>query len=194
MTAAGPEFGASPTGGGAEAGRAEPVPIYPIMLSMAGRRAVVVGGGNVALRKTRALLESGAHVVVIAPSVLPDLASLPVTILRRRYQDGDLSAAWLAHAATDDTGVNAKVAAEAERHRIWCVRTDDATASAAWTPAVARHGEITVAATANGDPGRSQRLRAAIALALADGSLPVRPGFGRARLPPDLMGRRLLLV
>jgi uroporphyrin-III C-methyltransferase/precorrin-2 dehydrogenase/sirohydrochlorin ferrochelatase len=173
VTAAGQELGAS----------ADPVPIYPIMLSMAGRRAVVVGGGNVALRKTRALLESGAHVVVIAPSVLPDLAGLPVTILRRQYQDGDLSAAWLAHAATDDASVNAKVAAEADRHRIWCVRADEATASAAWTPAVARHGEVTVAVTANGDPGRSQRLRAAIALALADGSLPVRPVRPRATSP-----------
>jgi uroporphyrin-III C-methyltransferase/precorrin-2 dehydrogenase/sirohydrochlorin ferrochelatase len=186
VTAAGPELGASPAGGGAQSGRADPVPIYPIMLSMAGRRAVVVGGGNVALRRTRALLESGAHVVVIAPSVLPDLAGLPVTILQRRYHDGDLSAAWLAHAATDDPGVNAKVAAEAERHRIWCVRADDATASAAWTPAVARHGEVTIAATANGDPGRSQRLRAAIALALADGSLPARPVRSRATSPePD---------
>jgi uroporphyrin-III C-methyltransferase / precorrin-2 dehydrogenase / sirohydrochlorin ferrochelatase len=179
VTAAAPQPGASPAGGGAEAGRADPVPVYPVMLSMAGRRAVVVGGGSVALRRTRALLESGAHVVVIAPSVLPALADLPVTILRRGYQDGDLSAAWLAHAATDDPGVNAMVAAEAERHRIWCVRADDATASAAWTPAATRHGAVTVAVTADGDPGRSQRLRAAIALALADGSLPVRPHRGR---------------
>ena len=155
------------------------------MLSMAGRRAVVVGGGQVALRRTRSLLESGAHVVVIAPSVTAELADLPVTILRRRYRDGDLSAAWLAHAATDDPDVNARVAAEAERHRIWCVRADDGAASAAWTPAVTRHGEVTVAVTAGRDPRRSQRLRAAIALGLAQGSLPVRP----ARTGPGRHGR-----
>ncbi len=150
-------------------------PVYPLMLSMAGRRAVVVGGGQVALRRTRALLESGAHVVVIAPSVLADLADLPVTVLRRRYRDGDLSAAWLVHAATDDPAVNALVAAAAERQRIWCVRADDGPASTAWTPAVTRHGDVAVAVTTGGDPVRSQRLRAAIALALAEGSLPVRP-------------------
>ncbi len=166
--------GAHPAGGGAQPGRAAS-PVYPLMLSMAGRRAVVVGGGQVALRRTRSLLESGAHVVVIAPSVGAELADLPVTILRRSYRDGDLSAAWLAHAATDDAAVNALVAAEAERCRIWCVRADDGAASAAWTPAVTRHGEVTVAVTAGGDPGRSQRLRAAIALALSEGSLPVRP-------------------
>lgn len=147
---------------------------YPLMLSVAGRRAVVVGGGRVALRRARGLLESGANVVVIAPDVCPDLAALPVTVLRRRYAAGDLSAAWLAHAATDDPAVNAQVAADAERGQIWCVRADDARASAAWTPAVTRVGGVTVAVS-SGEPGRSQRLRAAIALALAEGTLPVRP-------------------
>jgi len=150
------------------------------MLSLAGRRAVVVGGGSVALRRTRALLEAGANVVVIAPSVVADLAELPVTVLRRRYRDGDLAAAWIAHAATNDPDVNALVAAEAERRRIWSVRADDATASAAWTPAVTRHGDVTVAVTANRDPVRSQRLRAAIALALAEARLPIRRS-GRRR-------------
>ena len=149
-------------------------PLYPLALSMAGRRAVVVGGGPVALRRARGLLDAEANVVVIAPQVLPELAALPVTVLRREYQDGDLAAAWLAHAATGDPAVNARVAAEAERHRVWCVRADDAQASAAWTPAVARHDDITVAVTAGGDPRRSGRLRAAIETALAAGTLPVR--------------------
>jgi uroporphyrin-III C-methyltransferase / precorrin-2 dehydrogenase / sirohydrochlorin ferrochelatase len=147
---------------------------YPLMLSMAGRRAVVVGGGRVALRRVRSLLDSGAHVVVIAPSVRPELAELPVTVLEREYRDGDLSAAWLAHAASSDPAVNSRVAAEADRNRIWCVRADDAVASSAWNPAVTRHGEVTVAVTAGGDPGRSQRLRSAVALALAEGSLSAR--------------------
>jgi uroporphyrin-III C-methyltransferase / precorrin-2 dehydrogenase / sirohydrochlorin ferrochelatase len=176
VTTDGPQLAADPASGSAGADPSGPVPMYALMASMAGRRAVVVGGGAVALRRTRALLESGAHVVVIAPWVVPALADLPVTILRRRYRHGDLSAAWLAHAATDDPDVNAEVAAAAERNRIWCVRADDATASAAWTPAVTRHGAITVAVTAGGDPVRSQRLRSAIALALADGTLPTRPG------------------
>ena len=161
---------------------------YPLMLSMEGRRAVVVGGGDVALRRVRGLLDAGANVIVIAPAVLPEIATLPVTVLQRGYRDGDLSAAWLAHAATDDPAVNARVASEAERTRIWCVRADDAPHSAAWTPAVTRHGEVTVAVTSGGDPARSQRLRAAIALALADGRLPVRPV--RSAAPASPAGNR----
>ncbi|HSR82821.1 MAG TPA: uroporphyrinogen-III C-methyltransferase [Streptosporangiaceae bacterium] len=185
MTTPGQLASASQPRSETRAGQSDPVPVYPLMLSLAGRRAVVVGGGNVALRRTRALLEAGAHVVVIAPSVVADLAELPVTILRRPYREGDLAAAWLAHAATGDRDVNATVAAEADRQRIWCVRADDATASAAWTPAVTRHGEVTVAVTANGDPARSQRVRAAIAVALAEGSLPVRPWRGHRNGPTD---------
>jgi uroporphyrin-III C-methyltransferase / precorrin-2 dehydrogenase / sirohydrochlorin ferrochelatase len=158
---------------------------YPLMLSLAGRRVVVVGGGAVALRRVASLLECGANVVVIAPSVLPELAELPVTVLRREYRDGDLSAAWLAHAATDDPAVNVQVADEADRNRVWCVRADDADASAAWMPAVTRHGNVTVAVTSGGDPVRSQRLRSAIAVALADGSLPLRTVAARGTTPQN---------
>ena len=152
---------------------------YPLMLDLTGRRAVIVGGGRVALRRAQALLAAGALVRVIAPRVDPALTGLELTVSRREYRDGDLAGAWLAHAATNDPAVNARVAADAQRLRIWCVRADDAAASAAWTPAVARDGEITVAVTAGGDPKRAKRLRAAIAFALAEGALPVRP-----RRPP----------
>jgi uroporphyrin-III C-methyltransferase / precorrin-2 dehydrogenase / sirohydrochlorin ferrochelatase len=149
--------------------------VYPLALDLAGRKAVVVGGGQIALRRATVLLEAGAQVTVIAPRISPELNSQEFTLVKRNYQDGDLTGAWLVHAATDDPTVNAAVAEAAERERIWCVRADDAAASAAWTPAVTRHGDITVAVTANGDPRRSQALRAAIATALAEGSLPLRP-------------------
>jgi uroporphyrin-III C-methyltransferase / precorrin-2 dehydrogenase / sirohydrochlorin ferrochelatase len=148
---------------------------YPLMLDLTGRQVVVVGGGRVALRRVQALLAAGALVHVIAPQVDPALAGLAVRLSRREYRRGDLAGAWLAHAATDDPAVNAAVAGEAERLRIWCVRADDAAASRAWTPATTRHGGITVAVTAGGDPRRARRLRAAIAAALAEGTLPVRP-------------------
>src|SRR5215468_4470832 len=148
---------------------------YPLMLDLTGRPVVVVGGGRVALRRAEGLLAAGALVYVIAPEVDPALAGLEVTVSRREYRDGDLAGAWLAHAATGDPAVNARVADDAQRSRIWCVRADDAAASAAWTPSVARDGEITVAVTAGGDPERAKRLRAAIAFALAEGALPVRP-------------------
>ena len=55
---------------------------YPLVLDLAGRRAVVVGGGTVALRRVRGLLDAGASVQVVAPSVRPELAALPVSSTR----------------------------------------------------------------------------------------------------------------
>ncbi|HEX7995832.1 MAG TPA: NAD(P)-dependent oxidoreductase, partial [Streptosporangiaceae bacterium] len=52
---------------------------YSIELELAGRRVVVVGGGAVALRRTKALVEAGADVIVVAPDVAAELAALPVT-------------------------------------------------------------------------------------------------------------------
>ncbi|MGH3397253.1 MAG: NAD(P)-dependent oxidoreductase, partial [Streptosporangiaceae bacterium] len=156
-------------------------PVYPLGLDLTGRKVVVVGGGRVALRRTRALVEAGALVTVIAPRFETDFlkqkvaqvtgpaAGSEIMLVRREYRDGDLAGAWLVHAATDNPAVNAAVAAAADRDRVWCVRADDAAASAAWTPAVTRHGDVTVAVTAGGDPRRSQALRAAIATALAEG-------------------------
>jgi uroporphyrin-III C-methyltransferase/precorrin-2 dehydrogenase/sirohydrochlorin ferrochelatase len=160
---------------------------YPVEIDLHDRLVVVVGGGAVAVRRVRGLIEAGARVTVIAPDIADELAELPVTVRRRRYRDGDLAGAWFVHAATDDSVVNAAVAAGAERRHIWCVRADSAAASAARMPAVTRQGEITVAVTSGGDPRRSQRLRSAISLALADGSLPVRPirRIGQASAPPS---------
>ena len=178
---------------------------YPIELDLAGKKAVVVGGGPVAFRRTQSLVGAGARVTVIAPVLTAEFDELDVTVLRRPYREGDLKDAWLVHAATNDPETNEAVAAEAEQSRTWCVRADSAEATAARMPAVTRHGDLTVAITANGDPRRSQRLRAAISHALAEGTLPVRPQrrgkTGRVALvgggpgDPGLMtvlGRRLL--
>jgi uroporphyrin-III C-methyltransferase / precorrin-2 dehydrogenase / sirohydrochlorin ferrochelatase len=153
-------------------------PSYPLTLDVAGRRVVVVGGGPVAARRTRALVGNGAQVYVVAPALCEDLADLAgeglVEWQPRDYVTGDLDGAWLVQTATGDRITDDLVAADAEARHIWCVRADDAARSAAWTPAVTRAGEVTVAVSAGGDPRRATTLRDAIALALDTGTLPLR--------------------
>src|SRR5690349_16860177 len=138
-------------------------PIYPLSLRLEGRRAVVVGGGSVALRRVTGLREAGAAIVVVAPRLTPTLADLAdrgqITAHRREYQTGDLDGAWLVLACTDRPEVNAAVAADAERQQLWCARADDAAASAAWVPAVGRAGPVTVAVNAGRNPRRAAELR-----------------------------------
>ncbi|MDQ1643790.1 MAG: uroporphyrin-III C-methyltransferase / precorrin-2 dehydrogenase / sirohydrochlorin ferrochelatase [Actinomycetota bacterium] len=159
-------------------------PGYPLSLDVSGRRVLVVGGGPVAARRTRGLLAAGADVLVVSPWLCEDLADLEragtVEWSPREFRRDDLDDMWLVHTATGDRAVDRAVADEAADRRVWCVRADDAAASAAWTPAVARSGDVTVAITSSGDPVRSARLRDAIALALDTGSLPIRRHRGGA--------------
>jgi uroporphyrin-III C-methyltransferase / precorrin-2 dehydrogenase / sirohydrochlorin ferrochelatase len=154
-------------------------PTYPLTLDVRDRRVVVVGGGPVAARRARGLVEAGAAVVVVAPWACEDLADLAAGgTLRWRPREyagsGDLDGAWLVHTATGDPDVDAAVAADAQAARLWCVRADDARASAAWTPAVASVDGVLVAVTAGGDPRRARALRDAIHARLETGDLPLR--------------------
>lgn len=154
-------------------------PSYPLVLDVAGRRVVTVGGGPVAARRAAALAEAAADLVVVAPYLCEPLAELVAEgrarWLPREYATGDLDGAWLIHTATGDRHVDDRVAAEAQAARIWCIRADDARASAAWTPAAARIGDVLVAVTGGADPRRSGRLRDAVQVALETGSAPGQP-------------------
>jgi uroporphyrin-III C-methyltransferase / precorrin-2 dehydrogenase / sirohydrochlorin ferrochelatase len=151
---------------------------YLLGLRLNGRRVLVVGGGRVAQRRVPTLLQAGASVTLVSPSVTPALDDLIadglVTWERRPYQVGDCDGAWLVQACTDERSVNAAIAAEAEAKHIWCVRADDRDASAAWTPASGRVDEISVAITAGGDPRRAAGIRDAVVDALRDGTVDAR--------------------
>jgi uroporphyrin-III C-methyltransferase/precorrin-2 dehydrogenase/sirohydrochlorin ferrochelatase len=89
------------------------------------------------------------------------------------------------HTATGDRTTDNAVALAADRARTWCVRADDASASAAWTPAVARTADgVLVAVSGGGDPGRSRAIRDAVAVGLDTGELPVRATRRRLREGP----------
>ncbi len=163
---------------------------YLLGLRMRGRDVLVVGGGRVAQRRVPVLIEAGARVTLVSPeasAALEDLASAGhLTWHRRPYAAGDVAgpaapAHWLVHAATDDPGVNAAVAEEAENARVWCVRADDRHASSAWTPASGSAAGVTVGVVASGDPRRSAGLRDAVVDGLADGTLDARRGRERLR-------------
>jgi uroporphyrin-III C-methyltransferase len=149
--------------------------VYPVGLRLLDREVVVVGGGQVAHRRVAGLLEARARVTVVSPEVTPALEALvgpgSVTWLRRHYEPGDLDGAWYAVAATDDPAVNAAVAEEAERSRVFCARADDRSTSSVWTPAVGRQGDLVVGVHGGGDPQRAVGVRDAVLAGLTDGSI-----------------------
>ena len=154
---------------------------YLLGLRLGGRRVVVVGGGAVATRRIPALLDAGADIVLVSPTVTVSLEDLAATGRirweKRRYADGDCAGAWLVCACTDDAAVNAAIATAAEQQHVWCVRADNAEASAAWTPASGRADDVRVGVL-SGDPRRSAAIRDAILAGLRTGQLSARHGRG----------------
>ena len=155
---------------------------YLLGLRLEGRLAVVVGGGAVASRRIPALLDAGAQILLVSPKVtasLEDLAAAGrIRWAARNYSPGDCAGAWLVCACTDRPQVNAAVAAAAEGQQTWCVRADDAGASAAWTPASGQAGDVRVGVL-SGDPRRSAAIRDAVVTGLQSGQLSARHERGR---------------
>ncbi|NEA41219.1 uroporphyrinogen-III C-methyltransferase [Streptomyces sp. SID11385] len=188
-------------------------PAYPAGLRLAGRKVVVLGGGQVAQRRLPALLTAGADVLLVSPSATASVEAMATAgelrWERRPYRAGDLEGAWYAVVATDDAAANAAASAEAEERRVWCVRSDDADAASAWTPATGHSAGVTVAVLttepAERDPRRTAAVRDSLLRALDEGrvAVPRQSGgetpkvalVGGGPGDPDLItvrGRRLL--
>jgi uroporphyrin-III C-methyltransferase/precorrin-2 dehydrogenase/sirohydrochlorin ferrochelatase len=152
--------------------------IYPTALRLLGRAVLVVGGGPVAARRAKGLLDAGARVTVVAPvasAALQELADAGLlTWEQRTYRPSDVDGVWFVQTATGDSAVDAQVSADAEAQRVWCVNASDHEASAAWTPAVAEVDDVKIAVNAGGDPRRAMAVRDAVATALETGDLPLR--------------------
>jgi uroporphyrin-III C-methyltransferase/precorrin-2 dehydrogenase/sirohydrochlorin ferrochelatase len=143
---------------------------YLVGLRLSGKKVVVVGAGSVAQRRLPLLVASGADVHVIARAATPVVEAMAgITLHLRDYRDGDLADAWYAIAATDDPAVNAAIVAEAERHRIFCVRADIAVQGTAVTPASFEYEGLSVGVLAGGEHRRSAAIRTAIHEAMQQG-------------------------
>jgi siroheme synthase-like protein len=151
----------------------QPRSYYPIFLKISGKKCVVVGGGKVALRKVKALLEHGANVEVISPTLDSELRKLvaagEINVLRRRYQAGDLQGALIVIAATDDRDINQEVVKEARRSGVLVNMVDVAKDSDFVAPSYLQRGDITIAiSTAGSSPALARKIRTKLEKDFAD--------------------------
>lgn len=132
-----------------------PCEFYPVALRLAGRLCIVVGGGKVAERKLKGLIESGANrIELISPVVTGKIeawaAGGRIIWRNRQYAAGDLEEAWLLIAATDDHALNASLAEEADKLGILSNIADDYESGSFITPAVTRNGPLIMTVTTSG--------------------------------------------
>jgi len=157
----------------------------PIFLSLHRRPVVVVGGGNVALRKVTTLLEAGAQVTVIAPVLDLQLAAQAergeLRHIAASFSPSHLDDAAVAIAATDDPGVNREVSQAAQQRGIPVNVVDDAELSTFIFPAIIDRSPVLVAVSSGGRaPVLARRIRAQIE-ALLPGRLGALARFMGAR-------------
>jgi precorrin-2 dehydrogenase / sirohydrochlorin ferrochelatase len=123
-------------------------PLYPVNLTVAGRRCLVVGGGRVAAQKVAGLLECEADVHVVAPVATDGLRALAadgaIHLSERPYEPGDLDGCRLVITATDDAAVNRAVSEGADAAGIWVNSADDPANCTFTLPSRLRQGPLLV--------------------------------------------------
>ena len=149
------------------------IPYYPVFLNVKGKKCVVVGGGQVALRKIQVLLEHDADVEVISPGLCSALVILAesraIRALTREYQEGDLKNAFVTIAATDNSDINQRVVAEARRSAVLVNVVDDAGNSDFIVPSYLRQGEVTITVSTGGkSPALARKIRSRLEKELGD--------------------------
>ncbi|MDH0630827.1 siroheme synthase CysG [Pseudomonas mosselii] len=127
----------------------------PLFYKLQGGRVLVVGGGEIALRKARLLADAGAALRVVAPEVDGQLAALAREgggeVLVRGYQASDLEGCRLVIAATDDSALNAQVSAEAQARSLPVNVVDAPALCTVIFPAIVDRSPLVVAVSSGGD-------------------------------------------
>lgn len=126
--------------------RCEPMPRFPLFVSLAGQTCVVFGAGAIAARRVGVLRRFGAAVTVVAPE---SPAGIAVDVVRD-YEKSDLSGAFLAVAATNDRQVNHRIAADCADLHIPCSVADCAAESTFFFPAVCEGGGLIAGVVSDG--------------------------------------------
>lgn len=128
--------------------------MYPINLILDNKPCVVIGGGMVACRKIKGLIDANAKITVIAPKLNDELQILQAenlfVWLKKSYEYGDIKNYILAICATDDEEINHLAANEAKTEHILINVVDRLPLCDFAMPAVIRRGNLLITSSTNG--------------------------------------------
>lgn len=137
---------------------------FPLCLDLDGKKVFVIGGGKVAERKVIPLLDCGADVTVISPSITEKLRNLfkkgKLRYLPKAYKRGDLKGAFLVISATGEKGINMEVSEEAESRGCLYNVVDNPEASNFIVPSSVKRGGLLISISTSGaSPALSKKIR-----------------------------------
>ncbi|MDP4086902.1 MAG: NAD(P)-binding protein [Bacillota bacterium] len=127
--------------------------LYPVTLRLAGKKVLVVGGGNVAERKVTGLLGTEANIILISPEVTEGLRNLAnegqIQWHQRKFSDDDLADAFLIFAATNRYEVNQSIKDTAGTNQLVTI-ADDPEGSDFHVPAKVQRGRLSITVSTGG--------------------------------------------
>lgn len=133
---------------------------FPFMKDISNETCLLVGGGEVALRKAEKLHPFGVQIVVCAHEIRQDLRAL-VKECHREYDASLLAGADFVIAATDDRALNARVAADCRKRGIPVNCVDEKELCDFYFPALITAGDVTIGISTGGaSPALAAALRA----------------------------------
>lgn len=129
---------------------------FPLFVDLTGKKALVIGGGTVGLRRAEVLARFGAEVTVVSPALSREVEH--IRHIPRKYAPGDLEGAFLAVAAADDPQVNEAAGREARRLGVIFNRSDAPADCDFFFPAVCEGGGMVAGLAGDGtDHGKTAR-------------------------------------
>jgi len=137
---------------------------FPLYVDLRGKKCVVIGGGGVAYRKAKALLLSGARVLLVSPAIIPELGTLvaggEIEYLPEAYQPSHLEKAFLVVSCTGDAAVNRRVARDCFSSNVLVNVADDPALCNFFFPSLVSRGPLSIAICTEGrSPALARLLR-----------------------------------
>lgn len=132
----------------------------PVNIDIRHQHCVIAGGGAVALRKAKTLLQYGANVTIIAPDLLPAIRELEVELREKQVNIDDFEGCFLAILATDDCELNLQLSKELKEKGVPVNSATGQQESTLTFPALLQRGDLTIAVSTDGkSPFLSRKLR-----------------------------------
>jgi precorrin-2 dehydrogenase / sirohydrochlorin ferrochelatase len=137
---------------------------YPVNLNIKHRKCLVVGGGPVAFRKAKMLMDCGAEVTVVSMDFCDEFekfSNIPsISLVQRKYFSSDLDEKFLVIGATDDSDLNRQISEDAEKKNMLCNIADVPKICNFILPSVIRRGDLVISVSTSGkSPAFAKRLR-----------------------------------
>ncbi len=147
---------------------------FPAFLDLDGKRCLIVGGGNIALRKARLLASAGARIAAVAPDFSAEFSAFAaqhdISLESRAFREADIDGAWLVVSATGKPAIERHVCDVATQAGVFCNGVDDIDNCSYITPAIVDRGSIVVAVSSGGSaPVLARKVRETIEAALPAG-------------------------